>query len=58
MTKVWDFLKGKKTYIVALAMIAYAGVVHGWQNNDWVSANQLIMEALAISGLRHGVTNM
>jgi len=49
-------LTGKKTYIVAAAMIAYAVVVQGIWQQDWAAASKTIMEALAIAGLRAGVS--
>jgi len=48
-------IKGKKTYIVAVAMICYAlgGVVADLL--DWNTAIQTILTALAIMGLRIGI---
>ena len=46
MKKVLDFFKGKKTYIVAAVMI-----ILGLLNGD----NSMILEALALAGLRNGI---
>ena len=48
-------LTGYKTYIVVAAMIIYAVVVHGIYQGDWNAAVQLILEALALLGIRFGV---
>ncbi len=48
-------LKGKKTYVVAAAMIFYAVVVLGLQGGDWGAVSKMVLEALAIVGLRIGV---
>lgn len=50
-------LKGKKTYIAGIALICYAlgGAVAG--KLDITVAVQLVLEALAIMGLRHGIGN-
>ncbi len=46
-------LKGKKTYLTAIAMIAY--VVYGYAIGE-VFNIELFLEALAIAGLRSGIT--
>lgn len=50
-----DFLSGYKTYLIVAAMIVYAilGLVLGYQESPEVI--RLILEALAIAGLRIGV---
>lgn len=50
-----DSLSGKKTYIIAGLMVIYA--VSGYLLNDLSQAQamSLILQALAISGLRNGV---
>jgi hypothetical protein len=55
MNKAWSALEGKKTYLVAAATIAYAVVVYGWQMNDWKTAMDLILGALGMSAMRHGI---
>jgi hypothetical protein len=52
-----DFLKGKKTYIIAIAAIAYAvlGVISG--NMDSQAAIQVILAALGAMGIRNGITS-
>lgn len=51
------FLSGKKTYIVAIVMIAYSLVVTGWSNKDWNGAFEQILVALGMGGLRSGIAN-
>jgi len=50
-----EFLKGKKTYIVVAAMVLYAGLglVLGYQTQD--QAITLVLDGLAIAGLRLGM---
>lgn len=50
-------LEGKKSFIVAAAMIFYAVVVLGFQGGDWNEATKLILEGLALFGLRLGISN-
>lgn len=57
MTKLWNFLKGKKSYIVSATGVLYALVVVGWQAGDWTSANQMILASLGLAGLKHGQDN-
>ena len=47
--------EGKKTYIVMIATICYAlgGAVAGF--HDWGLAIPLILGALGLGGLRHGI---
>lgn len=51
----FSFLEGKKTYVVAVATVAYAigGLVAGYLSFDQVIP--LVLAALGLSGLRHGV---
>lgn len=48
VTRMWDFLKGKKTFIVAILMIAL-GLLQG--------DNKMILEGLGFIGLRLGLNN-
>ena len=50
-------LQGKKTYIVGIAMIAYAigGLIIG--EMDANNSMQLLFTALGLMGLRHGISN-
>jgi len=50
-------LAGKKTYLIAAAMILYAvcGLLLGYTEPD--AAITLILEALALAGLRLGIAN-
>lgn len=52
---MWEFLKGKKTYIVAAMTITYALVVQGWQLGDWASAMDMVFVALGMGSIRHGM---
>lgn len=47
--KLWSFLKGKKTYIVTVAMLIVA-----FLRGPEVDTN-LILEALGLAGLRNGI---
>lgn len=47
MSQIIDFLKGKKTYIIAVLMIVL-GILQG--------DNQLILEGLAMMTLRAGIS--
>ena len=50
-------LKGKKSYIIAIATVCYAlgGAVAGYVSLD--TAIPLILGALGLSGLRHSITD-
>jgi hypothetical protein len=50
-----SFLEGKKTYIVVLAMIAFAASGLFLGRLDGQEAVKLILEALAILGLRDAI---
>ena len=45
---VWEFLKGKKSYLIALAMVV-VGLYKGETN--------LVLEGLALAGIRNGLSN-
>lgn len=49
-------VNGWKTYLVAGAMALYAVCYLGWYEGNWDEAWKVIMEAGAISGLRHALT--
>lgn len=53
MENIQNMLSGKKTYIVAVAMIVYA--LLGQYIGKELDVN-LILEALAIAGLRAGIS--
>ncbi len=55
MTKLWNKLKGWKTYIACAASIVYAITVIGWQQGDWVMAGEIILKALTFAGIRHAI---
>lgn len=58
MTKLvagWQFLYGKKTYIIAIAAIAYAWLGVSLQHIDVQSAIKMTEEALLAMGIRHGL---
>ena len=50
-------MNGWKTYAAAAITIVFAitGAIKGV--HDWNHAVQLIMEALMVAGLRHGISN-
>ena len=52
---MWEKLKGKKTYIVAVVMICYAIAFLGWYNGDWSSAGKMVLEAMGMAGLRNAL---
>ena len=51
-----DWLKNKKTYIIAILIILEAIIVDGVINGDWGTAMQKIMAALGLGALRAGVS--
>lgn len=55
MQELWNFLKGKKTYFIMLATIAYAGT--GWLTGNLTQTEALafIFGASGLGALRHGV---
>lgn len=55
MKKLWSKLKGWKTYGIAATMVVYAVVVVGFHGGDWASAGKLILEAMAMAGLRNAI---
>jgi len=55
MKNLLSKLNGKKSYIVAAATVAYALVVVGWGTGDWATASELVLAALGLASLRHGV---
>jgi len=55
MTKLLEQLKGKKTFLVSGTTIAYAVIVVGWGTGDWASANQMVLAALGLAGLRDAI---
>jgi len=48
-------LEGRKTYLIALAMIVYALIGYALGDMPQVESGKFIMEALAIAGLRAGI---
>lgn len=49
-------MSGYKTYLVALAMIVYAWAGVALGKTDPAHAIDLTLEALALAGLRNGIT--
>jgi len=47
IVKLWNFLKGKKTYIVALC-----GLIYGISTNN----QQIVLTCLLAMGLRNGLS--
>ena len=52
-----SMLNGKKTYIICVLMLIYAISAFALGKIDANQAWQIILEALAIAGLRHGFSN-
>ena len=52
-----SWINGKKTYIVAAGMMIYALLSVWMGNSDWNHAADLIWQAAAVAGLRHGVSS-
>ena len=48
-------IDGNKTYVVALAMAAYAGLGLWLGNMDQAAATEILMQAAGLAGLRHAV---
>ena len=55
MKKLWELLKGKKSYIVASVAVLYAVIVVGWQGGDWHGSAQLVLAALGLGSVRHAI---
>ena len=55
LTKLWNFLKGKKTYLIAAAGFVYMGGIQQgwWQHNLLVDA---LLSSGGVASLRHGMT--
>lgn len=52
----WDFLKGKKTYIISLAAVIYSwGITQGvWQHSYLIDT---ILASGAVASVRHAMDN-
>ena len=57
MAKIIEFLKGKKTYLVAIVGILSAVVAYLNGSIDVIGLGSAILQALGISALRAGVSN-
>jgi len=57
MSGLIDWLKGKKSFIIATVTILYAIVIIGWQQGDWGQAFTIIWAALGFSAFRAGMNN-
>jgi hypothetical protein len=55
MLKLWNKLKGKKTYICSATMILYAIIIIGWQGGNWSAAGDMVLQALAAAGIRNAI---
>ena len=55
MKKLFDSLKGSKTYIVAGATVTYAFLGGMLGLLSWQHAIELILGSLGMSALRHGM---
>jgi len=58
ITELKDKLNGKKTYIVAVLTIIYAVTGAAIGKIDWNTAVGIILAALGMSGLRHGISKV
>lgn len=54
ITKIWNWLKGKKTYGIALATVIFAVSGAATGQFSWQHAWELILGSGAIASLRHG----
>lgn len=55
---LWNWLSGKKTYIVALiAVILNIGVHYNWWTVADVNYWNTVLAGLGLAALRHGVSN-
>lgn len=56
--QIWEFLKGKKTYIVGAIMVVWSGL-HATQyiDADTFEVGVAIFTALGLWTLRHGIEN-
>ena len=52
---LWDTINGKKTYLVCLATLVFAGLGFVLDYLDKAQATQLVALALTGMGLRHGM---
>lgn len=51
-----NWIDGKKTYFVAAGMVAYALLSVWMDKMDWNDAAQMLWQAAAVAGLRHGIS--
>lgn len=59
MSKVLDFLAGKKTYIVAFVMAAVNfGVAVGWISPEHLEQINYVLVALGLGAIRAGVAKV
>lgn len=54
----WDFINGRKTYIVGCAMIAWAFIGLWGGAHDQEAARLMILNGLGIMGIRHGISKL
>lgn len=54
---MYTLLRGRRTYLVVLAMLVYAGLGLALGKIEDGEAMKLILEALAVAGLRAGIAN-
>ena len=52
---MFDFIHGKKTYVIALGAIVFALYSVHAGSMDWNTAMQSILAALGGAGLRHSI---
>ncbi len=52
------FLKGKKSYIVALATVIYAIAYYGWDKNNWPEAANFVLGGTGMATVRAAIAKV
>ena len=52
------WLNGRKSYLVSFAMLAFAVLGFALGKLDATQAGELLLQVLAIAGLRHGIQKL
>lgn len=55
--KMWDYLKGKKTYLISIANVIYNVAAAATGHITWQEAITAIFQSGLVSALRSGVAN-
>jgi hypothetical protein len=56
LTIVWNFLNGKKSYLASAGLMALA--TYKVSAGDFGHASELVLAAMAVSGLRHALAKV